>query len=202
MSKESLLKWGGVALAALAIGWALFVWLPRRYTHPTPQPSAAAQPMAAAEAVRRIKARLFYVSPSGRLTSTEQEVAYGEGTLEQARRILEAQFGPAPAPLMSAIPAGTKLKTIFVSDRGEAFVDLSREIQAGHPGGSLNEIATVFTVVNALTVNLPALTAVQILVEGREVETLAGHVDLRRPIQQDLQWVEDLNTGTTEPANR
>ena len=32
--------------------------------------------------------------------------------------------------------------------------------------------------------NLPAITAVQILIDGQEVETLAGHVDLRRPLSQ------------------
>ena len=29
---------------------------------------------------------------------------------------------------------------------------------------------------------MPAITAVQMLVDGKEVETLAGHVDLRRPL--------------------
>jgi hypothetical protein len=30
---------------------------------------------------------------------------------------------------------------------------------------------------------------VQILLEGKEVDTLAGHVDLRHPLQKNLQWV-------------
>jgi hypothetical protein len=45
--------------------------------------------------------------------------------------------------------------------------------------------------VNALTSNLPAITSVQILIEGREVDTLAGHLDLRRPIEPDARWVTD-----------
>jgi hypothetical protein len=28
------------------------------------------------------------------------------------------------------------------------------------------------------------------LVEGKEVATLAGHVDLRRPLAQDLTWIQ------------
>ena len=43
--------------------------------------------------------------------------------------------------------------------------------------------------VDALTVNLPAITRVQILVDGKEVDTLAGHVDLRHPLQKNLQWI-------------
>ena len=51
-----------------------------------------------------------------------------------------------------------------------------------HPGGSLDELLTVYAIVDALTVNLPSITGVQILIDGKEVDTLAGHVDLRRPL--------------------
>ena len=66
-------------------------------------------------------------------------------------------------------------------------MDLSPEVASAHPGGSLNERLTIYTIVHSLTVNLPAIHAVQILVNGREVDTLAGHVDLRRPLGKDLQ---------------
>jgi hypothetical protein len=44
--------------------------------------------------------------------------------------------------------------------------------------------------VNALTENLPAVTAVQLLVDGKEVDTLTGHVDLRTPLAKNLAWVQ------------
>jgi spore germination protein GerM len=106
----------------------------------------------------------------------------------QARAIVEAQLAPAP-PLVSAIPAETKLREVFVTERGDAFVDLSADVVAKHPGGSLDEIFTVYSIVNALTVNLPAIVRVQILIEGKEVDTLAGHVDLRHPLAKRLDWV-------------
>jgi hypothetical protein len=31
---------------------------------------------------------------------------------------------------------------------------------------------------------------VQILIDGREVDTLAGHVDLRRPLRKNMAWVQ------------
>jgi Sporulation and spore germination len=75
-----------------------------------------------------------------------------------------------------------------VSERGEAFVDFSKEITSQHTGGALDELFTVYAVVNALTVNLPAITRVQILIDGKEADTLAGHVDLRHPLQKNLTW--------------
>ena len=140
--------------------------------------------------VRKIRARLFYIDEQGTgLQGVEQEVVFGESTAQQARRIIEAQIAPAPAPHVSAIPAGTKLRTVFFTKAGEVYVDLSADVQTNHPGGTTNETLTVYTLVSALTANLPAVTSVQILIEGREVDTLAGHLDLRRPIEQDLKWV-------------
>jgi hypothetical protein len=54
----------------------------------------------------------------------------------------------------------------------------------------------VYAVVNAVTTNLPAIARVQILVGGREVDTLAGHLDLRRPLQKNLKWT----TGGLAPT--
>jgi hypothetical protein len=31
---------------------------------------------------------------------------------------------------------------------------------------------------------------VQVLVDGKEVDTLVGHVDLRRPLTKNVSWVE------------
>jgi hypothetical protein len=92
---------------------------------------------------------------------------------------------------VSVIPKGTTLRAFFVTERGDAFVDLSRDVSTAHPGGSLTELLTVHAIVNAVTANLPAVQRVQILVDGREVDTLAGHVDVRRPLVRDASLVSD-----------
>ncbi|HEV3215223.1 MAG TPA: GerMN domain-containing protein [Vicinamibacterales bacterium] len=173
----------GVLVAGLIV---LFFVGPRWLSTPGPvQPGAAA---GAAEA-RKIRARLFFVGPDGeRLSPVEQEVPLGDGPAEQARRIVEAELSAPPTTYASPIPAGTKLKTIFLTPKGEAYLDLSPEVRTNHPGGTTNEVLTVYALVNALTWNLPAITGVQILVDGKEVDTLAGHLDLRRPLEQDLTY--------------
>jgi hypothetical protein len=186
-----------IAALALALGWMLFVALPRWYG-PRPVQSAAAQPAAPPAAAqgptRKITATLFYVSDDGlTLTGVQKEVAFADGVAPQARAIVEAQISPAP-PLLSAIPAETRLRDVYVTDRGDAFVDLSADVTARHSGGALDELLTIYTIVNALTVNLPAITRVQILIDGKEVDTLAGHVDLRHPLAKSLQWVAAHDT--------
>jgi germination protein M len=188
----------GFTVVAAMLGWLMFVGLPRWYG-PTPSPSATASPATPpvdpAKPARKIKARLFYVDAAGlRLTPVERDITYAERPADQAREIISAQIEPVTEPLVSAIPTATKLRALFVTDKGEAFVDLSGEVQSAHPGGSLNELLTVYTIVDALTENLPAITAVQVLVDGKEVETLAGHVDLRRPLAKNLTWIDETRT--------
>jgi spore germination protein GerM len=178
--------------AAVTIGWVLFVGLPRWYTAPSRAKVAAPPASPASEDVRKIKARLFYVGEDGtRLTSVDRDVPFADQTVAQARRIIEAQLAPVEAPLVSAIPSGTTLRAVFLTEQGAAFVDLSREVSAAHPGGSINELLTIYTIVQALTTNLPAVTSVQLLVDGKEVDTLAGHVDIKRPLPRADQWVAE-----------
>ena len=175
----------GAVVAIVAVG------IPRWTAAPKPAPVVATNPASTPMLGRKIKARLFYVSDDGtRLKGLEREIVYGDGPAAQAQLIVNAQLAQAPPPLVSAIPAGTTLRALYLSAKGEAYVDLSREVATGHPGGSLDELLTVYTIVNALTSNLPAVTAVQVLVDGKEVDTLAGHVDLRRPLAKNLALVE------------
>jgi len=181
-----------IALVAAVVVWLLVVAVPRWYAEPPAEPPAEAGPAPESGETRKIHATLYFVSPGGlRLVAVEREVPYGEGLAEQARRIVEAQIGDAPAPYAAPFPAGTSMRALFVTDRGDAFVDLSRDASSRHPGGSLAETLTVYALVNALTVNLPAVSAVQILVDGQEVDTLAGHIDLRQPLPRNLRWVEN-----------
>lgn len=183
----------GILLVALAGGLVLFVGLPRWYGS---RPEASAAPAAtgpvpqqSTAAARKITATLFYVSEDGMtLTGMQRELPFGATVPEQARAIVEAQIA-SPAPFVSAIPAGTSIRDVFVTERGDAFVDFSADLSTKHSGGSLDEILTVYTIVNALTVNLPAITRVQILIDGKEADTLAGHVDLRHPLAKSLEWV-------------
>lgn len=181
-----------IALAAVVFAIAVMTGLSRLLSRPAPGPApdaaaAADTPAPTAPAVPKIKATLFFESEDGlHLVPTEREVPLAEGPVAQARAILETQLAAeAQAPLLSAIPKGAALRGIFVSDRNEVFVDLDPAIRTGHPGGSMAELLTVYTIVNSVLTNLPNLQQVQILIGGQEVDTLAGHVDLRRPLKKN-----------------
>ncbi|HEV7500454.1 MAG TPA: hypothetical protein VGQ33_10650, partial [Vicinamibacteria bacterium] len=51
---------------------------------------------------------------------------------------------------------------------------------------SHDELLSVYSIVNSLTVNFPAIKRVQIHFDDRPAETLAGHIDLSRPLSADM----------------
>ena len=187
MTRRNVLV-AAIVVAAIAVVWIL-VSSARRWTAAPAPAATTATETAPAGPQRKIKATLYYVSEDGlSLPGIQREIPFGEPIVEQARRIVEAQLADAPAPYVSAVPVGTSLRALFIGERGEAFVDLSGDVRAKHPGGALDELFTTYAIVIAVTVNLPSITRVQILIDGKEADTLAGHVDLRHPLRKNLTW--------------
>ena len=179
------------ALVFVVIAAVAYVVVPRFYRG-APVNQAPASAAAVPTPERKITATFFYVAEDGvSLVPVQREVTFGEPVSEQARHIIQAQIAVPPAPHVSAIPQGTRLRAVYVSEHGDAFVDVTGDASRNHTGGALDELFAVYAIVNALTVNLPAINRVQILVDGREVDTLAGHVDLRQPLAKNLAWVAD-----------
>lgn len=100
--------------------------------------------------------------------------------LQRAMETLAA--GPRDPLLWPVLPPTTKVKGVVVSDR-IATVDFSREIVNSGWGGSSREVLAVAAIVNTLT-EFPQVERVQILVEGKKVNTLFGHMDVSGPLSR------------------
>jgi len=178
-----------IGVAVIAIGLA--AWgasrILERVVSPVPTQSSVPAASAPAASVPHIIATLYYATEDGQtLAAVKREVPLAEGARAQGRQILEGQLAPAPEPYLSVIPPGTQLRAFYITERGDAFVDLSSEVSTAHPGGSTNELLTVHAIVNVVTANLATVQRVQILIDGKEADTLAGHVDLRRPFARQV----------------
>ncbi len=192
------LAYAAAALFILIVGISLFFLGQRRGTVEAPDVATRLDDPEIVD-VRTGAAILFFVAENGMaLVEHQQQVEIGaaDDSLTRARVILEHQLGDTPAPLESPFPEGTELRAVYLTPNGNAFVDLNREVTREHRGGSLDELFTVYALVNALTTNIPEISAVQILIEGREVDTLAGHIDLRRPLQRNMKWVAGTSSNT------
>jgi len=133
--------------------------------------------------------KMFFPGASGDalLTTEEQTIFKSTVVANRAKQILQKLLeGPQSGKLYPSLPDATKLQDLFVSEQGIAFIDFSSPISVNHPGGVLNEMATIYSVVDSLTYNLPEIKQVKILIGGTEKETLAGHCLLLLPLEMDL----------------
>jgi hypothetical protein len=188
MTASLWLKAGAAVAVLVVLAWGATRLLERVIdppVEPIGAPSTAPPAAETAAETAHIRATLFVGSSDGTsLAQVQREVPLAADPVAQGRQILLALLQPAPAPYVSLIPAGTMLRAFYIAD-GDAFVDLSVEASSAHPGGSFTELLTVQAIVQTVTSNLRSARRVQILIDGNEVDTLAGHVDLRRPLAAD-----------------
>jgi spore germination protein GerM len=92
------------------------------------------------------------------------------------KRFLDGPPGPGQS---LAFPERSGLKAAFLVD-GLAVVDLTGPVRTG--GGASTETARVYGIVQTLHANFPEVKSVRLLVDGQEVDTLLGHLDLSRPL--------------------
>ena len=133
--------------------------------------------------------KIFFPSEKGDpLLAAENQSIFKSGELgNRAKQILQRlQEGPHAKTMFPSLPKDTKVQDLFISEQGTAFIDFSDAIATNHPGGVLNEIATIYSIVDSLTYNLPEIKQVKILIGGVEKETLAGHCLLLIPLDMDL----------------
>ena len=184
--------WRIAATAAGVVALAAFGWAALLIFQATGAPvvTVTGEPVPVAAPTAHINATIFFAASNGRgLVATRVEVPLEAHVAAQGEAILQVALGDPPPGVMRVVPAGTRLRAFFVDSRGDAFLDLTSDVQSAHPGGSFGEALTVAALVNAVTTNLRAVRRVQLLVEGEEVETLAGHFDVSQPLGPDPSLV-------------
>lgn len=169
------MKWYKFLLAPLLI----LCFLASGCTSPKTQEKQVAQP---------VKEQSFVVY---RVTGSEQGYLVpekytikdnGKPIAENALRTL-VESKPQNSKLINIFPADTKVLGLNIKD-GIAAADFSKEIKK-IGGGSYRELMLTGAIVNTLT-EFPEIKKVQILVEGKKIVSLNGHMDLTDPLARDI----------------
>jgi len=154
--------------------------------------SDAGEPDSALEPLPRDEVEVFYPSAAGDGLAGERHEIFSTATPGDRVKQIVADLigGPANPGHARALPAGTRLRQAWVlEDESVAFLDFSSELAEGVGGGSTNELLTVYSIVNSVVANVDEVERVAILINGRTVESLNGHLDLRRPLAADWSLV-------------
>ena len=80
------------------------------------------------------------------------------------------------------VPSGTRLRQFFILSDGTAVVDLYGET-VNNIEGVYYELLAIRSITRSLISNFEEIYRVRFLVEGKEQETLAGHVSISHPFR-------------------
>ena len=134
--------------------------------------------------IRENKGIVLYFSDSEGeyLIGEKREILKKDDIEEEAEETVNELIKGPKGKLIRTLPLQTKLLNIELAGEGLAKVNFNKALSKDHPGGSSAEMMTLYSVVNSLTFNFPQIKRVQILVEGKPIETIAGHLSLRKPV--------------------
>jgi spore germination protein GerM len=179
-------------LGGLAAGFFYLRVLARRMFFELPQHAEEAARARLSEVALQSRAgpsqtaTLYFPSLNdGRLVAESRPVAWAEADADRVRQVLLALVEGSHQGLGRVLPPATNLRAVFLSSDGTAYVDFSNDLLAGLTPGITSECATIYSIVNSISTNVPIVKKVKILIQGQEVDTLDGHVDLSEAFVPD-----------------
>lgn len=187
-----------IIVVVILLGFML-LWYAGR---PKPERQVKARPTvdsaAGSEQVVMRDVSLYFSSEDGLYLVSESRQLGCSGEENCVQAVVEALISGPVQEGSIVLPAKSKVLNVQIEE-GTARIDFSPEISSGHPGGSQSELLTVYALANSIAVNFPHIRQISILINGQPVETLKGHVDLRRPLIADFTFARAPDAGFTAP---
>jgi spore germination protein GerM len=173
---------GVLVTAFLLLALFLGVMVFRKYEgakNPPPVPAAPAQS-------GFLTVTLFFASATGDgLVREGREIAPCDELSDCLESILEELINGPVGDLAPVLPLTGMFNSVQL-DGNLARVDFAEELLEALPSGSSSELLAAYAVVNSLAFNYPQVQQVLFTVDGKPLETLKGHLDLRKPLAPDF----------------
>jgi sporulation and spore germination protein len=171
---------GMAVMTAIVLGMCVYVWRMRRGVEQTESAPVYTRPVAAPVSGPTEQVTLFvaYDDP-GALRTQAARIPLPAGRQERAQELLHALLDLYLDRSSShPLGPGAEIRDVYLVDPGLAVIDTNAAFANGHRSGILVEELTVASMVQTLSSNIPGITRVKILVDGKSRDTLAGHADL------------------------
>ena len=127
--------------------------------------------------------KVYYPDDSGmKLVEVEREIIIDDSTDKYTAAVETLLEDPGEENLTKIFPKNAAIRSVTV-ENGLAIVDLDGGFLKNFVGGSTGEEFLIGSVVDTLT-NFPEVKQVKFLVDGKEIETLSGHMDLSTPLER------------------
>ncbi len=139
-------------------------------------------PPISAKKKEKQKVVLYFSDSNERfLVSEKRYIPKGKNINDQAEELVRALIEGSKTGSVKTFPKGVQLQSIRIEKGGTAYVSFGKNLVELHPGGSTSEIATIYSLTNTLMSNIPSIKRVKILIDGKKLITIKGHIDTRYP---------------------
>jgi spore germination protein GerM len=130
------------------------------------------------------KIRLYFLNPeTSELVAEERDIELSRNYIESIKQVLNKLIAGSATGMLNPIPKGTKLREVFWEQKhGYIYVDFSEALSKSHIGGVTGELLTIQSIIKTLQANFHEITKVQILIDGKDANTIAGHIDISQPL--------------------
>ena len=99
-------------------------------------------------------------------------------------QVVTALIQETPPNFRNTIPRGTELNEAYIDNQQTAYLDFSSHLVDGHIGGTTAEFLTVTAILKTVFDAFPDdIKQIQILINGEEIKTIAGHLNLSQPLR-------------------
>jgi hypothetical protein len=131
-------------------------------------------------------AEIYFSDPQERFLVAEKRYIYKEeDAAAQAKEVVKALLDGSKTGHVNTFPSPVTLRDVKLDKEGVAQVNFSANLTKSHPGGSTAEMVTIYSLTNTLAANIPEIKAVKILVEGKELPSIKGHISTINPFRPD-----------------
>lgn len=145
-------------------------------------------PMAVKEELRKREVQLYFVSPEGGFLVPEpSEIPGCDEDRDCISSLLTQLIAGPKSTNLAVLPRETEILGVEV-ENDLVRINFSKKLVDFHPGGSLTELLSIYSIANSLSENFPYLRQVQLLVEGETQQTLKGHARIDQPIYADFSF--------------
>ena len=146
-----------------------------------PEPVVAGGEVALPRGTRSVT--LFFASASGdSLVAEQRQILESERVTETVRTLVEELVRGPTAGGRPVFPSGVTVRHVFFDESGDLYVDFSPELVRRFRGGSTAEYLLLASLVRTLAGELPTVSGVTVIVDGRPLATLGGHFGLEAPL--------------------
>ncbi len=134
--------------------------------------------------------QLYFTAPTGDyLVPESYEIVACDDDIDCIRMLLDGLVAGSQQENISVLPSETKVLDVVV-ENDLVRIDFSRHFADFHPGGSLSELLSIYSLANSLNENFPYIRQLQIVIEGEVQQTLKGHARIDQPVYADFSFCQ------------